>query len=99
MQADNHQHRQDSLIHLADASSHGAADHRTRSLSSQLPNASHGSSDKASHHKVGHNSIGKTRTSGNSLDNAISADDQDIRRLSVSPGRSRMAEVTSLMVS
>ena len=32
----------------------------------------------------------------NSLDSAISAEDQDIRRLSVSPGRSRTAEVTSL---
>ena len=99
VQADNHQRCQDSLFHLADASSHGAPDCRTRSLSSQLPNDSHGSSDKASRHRAGHNSISKTRTSENSLDNAISADDQDIRRLSVSPGRSRMAEVTSLVVS
>ena len=98
MQADNHQRCQDSLIHLADASSHGAADHRTRSLSSQLPNASHGSSDKASHLRAGHSSTSKNRTYGNSLDSAISAEDQDTRHLSVSPGRSRTAEVTSLMV-
>ena len=97
VQADNHQRRQDSLIHLADASSHGAADHRTRSLSSQLPNASHGSSDKASRLRVDHSSTSKTRTYGNSLDSAISAEDQDTRHLSVSPGHSRMAEVTSLV--
>ena len=97
VQADNHQHRQDSLIHLADASSHGAADHRTRSLSSQLPNASHGSSDKASHPRVGHSSTSKTRTYGNSLDSATFAEDQDTRHLSVSPDRSRTAEVSSLV--
>ena len=87
----------EAVIHLADASSHGAADHRTRSLSSQLPNASHGSSDKASRHRVGHNSISKTRTSENSLDNAIFAEDQGIRHRSASLGRSRTAEVTSLV--
>ena len=82
VQADNHQHCQDNLFHLADASSHGAADRRTRSLSSQLSNDSHGSSDKASHSRVGHNSISKTRTAGNSLDNAISADYQGISVMS-----------------
>ena len=97
VQADNHQRRQDSLIHLADASSHGAAGHSTRSLSGQLPNASHGSSDKASRPRVGHSSTSKTRTYGNSLDSAIFAEDQDTRHLSVSPDRSRMAEVTSLV--
>ena len=69
---------QEAVIHLADASSHGVVDRRTRSLSSQLPNDSHGSSNKASHLRVDHSSISKTRTSGNSLDNAISADDQGI---------------------
>ena len=97
VQADNHQHRQDSLIHLADASSHGAADHRTRSLSSQLPNDSHGSSDKASRLRVGHSSTSKTRTYGNTLDNAIFSEDQDTRHLSASTDRSRTAEVTSLV--
>ena len=97
VQADNHQRRQDSLIHLADASSHGVADRRTRSLSSQLPNDSHGSSDKASRPRVGHSSTSKTRTYGNSLDSAIFAEDQGIRRRSASLGRSRTAEVTSLM--
>ena len=90
---------QEAVIHLADASSHGAADRRTRSLSSQLPNASHGSSDKASRLRVGHSSISKTRMSGNSLDNATFAEDQVIRRWSVSLGHSRMAEVTSLAES
>ena len=97
VQAVNHQRRQDSLIHLADASSHGAADHRTISLSSQLPNASHGSSDKASHPRVGHSSTSKTRTYGNSLDSVTFAEDQGIRRRSASLGRSRTAEVTSLV--
>ena len=84
VQADNHQHRQDSLIHLADASSHGAANRRTRSLSSQLPNDSHGSSDKASHPRVSRSSISKTRTSGNSLVNAISVDEQGTKHQNVS---------------
>ena len=97
VQADNHQRSQDSLIHLADASSHGAANHRTRSLSSQLPNASHGSSDKASHPRVSHSSTSKTRTYGNSLDSATFAEDQGTRHLSVRLGRSRTAEVTSLV--
>ena len=90
---------QEAVIHLADASSHGVVDHRTRSLSSQLPNVSHGSSHKASRRRVDHSSISKTRTSGNSLDNAISADDQGIRCRNVRLGRSRMAEVISLVVS
>ena len=87
---------QEEVIHLAGTSSHGAADRRTRSLSSQLPNASHGSSDKASHPRVGHSSTSKTRTYGNSQDSAIFAEDQDTRHLSASLGRSRTAEVTSL---
>ena len=99
VQADNHQRRQDSLIHLADASSYGVADCRTRSLSSQLPNDSHGSSDKASCPRVGHSSTSKTRTSGDSLHNATFAEDQGIRRRSVNLGHSRMAEVTSLVES
>ena len=90
---------QEAVIHLAGASSHGVVDRRTRSLSSQLPNASHGSSDKASRLRVGHSSINKTRMSENFLDSAIFAEDQGIRRWSVSPGRSRTAEVTSLVVS
>ena len=96
VQADNHQRHQDSLIHLADASSHGVADRRTRSLSSQLPNNNHGSSNKASHLRVDHSSISKTRMSENSLDNATFVEDQGIRRRSVNLGRSRTAEVTSL---
>ena len=95
--ADNHQRCQDSLIHLADASSHGVADRRTRSLSSQLPNDSHGSSDQASHPRVGNSSTSKTRTYGNSLDNATFVEDQGKRYLSVSPGRSKTADVTSLV--
>ena len=97
VQVDNHQRCQDSLIHLADASSHGVADRRTRSLSSQLPNDSHGSSDKASHLRVGYGSTNKTRMYENSLDSAISEEDQSIRRQSVRLGSSRMAEVTSLV--
>ena len=85
------------VIHLADASSHGVVDRRTRSLSSQLPNASYGSSDKASHPRVGHSSTSKTRMYGNSLDSATYVEDQGIRRRSVSLGRSRTAEVTSLV--
>ena len=99
VQAAHWQHCQDSLIHLADASSHGAADCRTRSLSSQLPTNSHGSSAKANHLRVVHSSSSKTRIYGNSLDNATSAEDQATRPRSVSPGRSRMAEVTSLKAS
>ena len=97
VQADNHQRCQDSLIHLADTSSHGAADHRTRSLSSQLLRDSHGSSAKANCLRVIHSSTSKTRTYGNSLDSATFAEDQDTRHLSVSQGRSRTAEVTSLV--
>ena len=84
------------VIHLADASSHKAADRRTRSLSSQLPNASHGNSNKASRPRVDHSSISKTRTSENSLDYAIFAEDQGIRHRSVKLGRSKAAEVISL---
>ena len=97
VQADNHQRRQDSLIHLADASSHGVANRRTRSLSSQLPNDSHGSSNKASRPRVGHSSTSKTSTYGNSLDSATFAKDQGTRHLSVRLGCSRMAKVTSLV--
>ena len=89
----------EAVIHLATGGSHGAADHRTRSLSSQLPNASHGSSDKASRLRVGHSSTSKTRTYGNSLDSAIFAEDQGIRHRSVRLGRSRTAEVISLVES
>ena len=99
VQAVNHQHRQDSLIHLADASSHGVADRRTRSLSSQLPSDSHGSSAKANCLRVGHSSTNKTRMYENSLDSATSAEDQGTRHLSVRLGRSRTEEVTSLMKS
>ena len=87
---------QEAVIHLEDASSHGVVDRRTRSLSSQLPNASHGSSDKASRLRVGHSRTGKTRTYGNSLDNATFAEDQGIRHRSVKLGRSKAAEVISL---
>ena len=97
VQAANHQRHHNSLIHLADASSHGVADRRTRSLSSQLPSDSHGSSTKANHLRVSHSSTNKTRMYGNSLDSATSAEDQGTRRQSVSLGRSRMAEVTSLV--
>ena len=100
MQAANHQRRQDSLIHLADTSSRGVADRRTRSLSSQLPSDGHGSSAKANHLRVGHSSsTNKTRMYGNSLASATSAEDQGTRHRSVRLGHSRMAEVTSLMES
>ena len=97
VQADSRQRCQDNLFHLADASSHGAANRRTRSLSSQLPNDSHGSSDQASHPRVSHSSTSKTRMYGNSLDNAILAEDQGIRHRCASLGRSRTTEVTSLV--
>ena len=96
VQVANHQHLQDSLIYLADASSHGVANRRTRSLSSQLPSDSHGSSAKANHLRVNHSSTNKIRMYGNSLASAISVEDQGKRHWSVSLGRSRMAEVTSL---
>ena len=99
VQAVNLQHHQDSLIHVTNASSHGVANHRTRSLSSQLPSDRHGSSAKASHLRVVHSSSNKTRMYKNSLDSATSADAQGTMRWSVSPGRSRPAEVTSLMAS
>ena len=99
VQVANGQRRQDSLIHLADASSHGIADRRTRSLSSQLPSDSHGSSTKANHFRVGHSSTNKTSMYKNSLDSATFAEDQGIRHRSVSLGCSRMAEVTSLAES
>ena len=95
----NHQRRQDSLIHLAGASSHGVANCRTRSLSSQLPIDSHGNSAKANHLRVMHSSSNKTRMYKNSLDSAISADEQATKHQSVGPGRSKPAEVTSLKES
>ena len=75
----------------------GVADRRTRSLSSQLPSNSHGSGAKSNPLRAGHSSINKTRMYENSLDSATSAEDQSTRHRSVSLGRSRMAEVTSLV--
>ena len=95
VQAANPQ-RQDSLIHLAETSSHGIADRRTRSLSSQLPSDSHGSSAKANHLRVVHSSSNKTMMYKNSLAIATSADVQRTKHRSVSPGCSKPAEVTSL---
>ena len=97
MQAANRQHRQDSIIHLADANSHGVADCRTRSLSSQLPTNSHGSNAKANCLRVVCSSSNKTRMYGNTLDSATSVEEQATRCRSVSPGHCRPAEVTSLV--
>ena len=97
VQVANRQHRQDSLIHLVGASSHGVANRRTRSLSSQLPTDSHGSNTKANHLRVVHSSSNKTRMYENSLASATSADVQATSLQSVGPSHSRPAEVTSLV--
>ena len=96
VQASNCQHRQDNLIHLADASSHGVADCRTRSLSSQLPSNGHGSSAKDNHLRVIHSSSNKTRIYENSMVNATPVVVQGTKHRSVGPNRSKLAEVTSL---
>ena len=98
MQAPHCQHHQGSLIYLADASSHGVADCQTRSLSSRLPSASHGSSTKANHPRIVHSSSNQTRMYKNSLGSATSADVQATNHQSVALSCSKLAEVTLLKV-
>ena len=99
MHAANCQRRQDSLIRLADASSHGVANCQTRSLSSRLPSISHGSSAKANHPRIIHSSSNQTRMYKNSLGSATSADVQATKCWSVGLSPSKLAEVTSLKAS
>ena len=87
------------VIHLATGGSHGATATLVQSLSSRASALSSHSDTANNQPRVDHSSISKTRMSENSLDNAIFAEDQGIRRRSVRLGRSRMAEVTSLMES
>ena len=99
MQAANHQHRQDSLIHLADASSHGVANHQTRSLSSWLLSISHGSSTKANRLSIIHSNSNQTKMYKNSLASAISVDVQATKCQSAGLSHSKPAEITSLKAS
>ena len=86
------------VIHLATGGSHGATATLARSLSSRASAPSTSSTRASNQPRVDPSSTNKTRMYENSLDSAISAEDQGIRCQSVSLGRSRMAEVTSLMV-
>ena len=70
----------------------------SKALVVKLPTHSSLSTTASSHHRVGLGSSNKTRTYGNSLDSATSAEEQATRHRSVSPGRSKLAEVTSLVV-
>ena len=76
MRLSHHQCRQDKLIHLADAKSHGVAALQIRSFSSQLPSISHGSSAKANHPRVIPSTSNPTKIYENSLASATSVDVQ-----------------------
>ena len=93
------QHRQDRLIYLADASSHGVADHQIRSLSSRLPSISHGSSAKANHPRIVHCTSNQTRMCKNTLASATSVDILATKHRSVGLNHNKLAEVTLLEVS
>ena len=87
------------VIHLATDGSRGAATTLSRSLST-LASAHHSSSVRADNQlRVGPSSNSKTRTSGNSLVNAISVDEQGTKHRSVNPSHNQPAEVTSLTES
>ena len=90
---------QEAVIHLATDGSRGATANLVRSLSSRA-SAPSTSSDRANNQpRVGPSSTYKTRMYENSPDSATFAEDQGTRHQSVSPGRSRTAEVTSLVES
>ena len=89
---------QEAVIHLATDGSRGATATLAQSLTSLASAHSSHSARAGNHHRIDPNSNSRPRTSGNSLDNAISAEDQGTRRRSVSLRRSKPAEVTSLMV-
>ena len=99
VQAPHHQHCQDSLIHLADTSSHGVANRQTRSLSSRLHSINHGSSSKTNHRRIIHSSSNKTRMYESSLDSATSVDEQAAKCQSVDLSHNKLAEVISLKAS
>ena len=87
------------VIHLATGGSHGATTTLARSLSSRASAPSTSSARASNQPRVDPSSTNKTRMYENSLDSAISAEDQGRRRRSVSLGHSRTAEVTSLVES
>ena len=87
------------VIHLATGGSHGATATLAQSLSSRASAPSTSSARASNQPRVDPSSTNKTRMYENSLDSAISAEDQGIRRRSVRLGRNGMAEVTSLMES
>ena len=90
---------QAAVIHLATDGSRGATAILQRSLSTRASAHSTSSARASNQPRVDPSSTNKTRMYKNSLDSAISAEDRGIRRRSVSLGRSRMAEVTSLVES
>ena len=87
---------QAAVIHLATDGSRGATATLQQSLSSQASAHSSRSARASNHHRVGLSSSNKTRTYGNSLDNATSVVIQGTKRWNVGPGRSMLGEVTSL---
>ena len=87
------------VIHLATDGSRGATATLARILSSRASAPSTSSARANNQPRIDPSSNSRTRTSGYSLDNAISAEDQDTRCRSVRQGRSRTAEVTSLVES
>ena len=99
VQAANRQHRQDSLIHLEDASSHGVDDRLIKSLSNRLPSVSDGSGTKFNHPKIVHSTSNSTRMYKNSLDSTTSVSKQATKHGSVSLSHSKLAEIISLNAS
>ena len=99
VQAAHCQHCQASLIHLADASSHGVAGCQTRSLSSRLPSVNHGSNAKANSPRIVLSSSNQTRMYENSLGSATSADVQATKHQSASLSHIKPEEVALLKVS
>ena len=87
------------VIYLATGGSHGATATLARSLSSQASAPSTSSARASKQPRVDPSSTSKTRMYENSLDSAIYVEDQGIRHRSVRLGRSRTAEVTSLVES
>ena len=88
---------QAAVIHLATDGSRGATATLVQSLSSLASTHSSRSARPGNHHRIDPSSNSRPRTSGNSLDNAISAEDQGTRCQSVSLGRGKPVEVTSLV--
>ena len=90
---------QEAVIHLATDGSRGATITLQQSLSSLAFTHSSRSARASNHHRIGLSSSNKIRTYGNSPDSATSGDVQGTKHRSVSPGCSKLAEVTSLKES